>query len=137
MLRTLFNKSKSIHRYLGLALILYDIIMGISGIFVNHPTWIDHLSIPTPLVPKQYRPQNWDRNSLAGGVYDPANPNHLLTFGEAGVYESADAGLAFARLSAGFLRWPVTADTTPPKIIRTVSTIRGPPHPQIPEASLS
>ncbi len=46
MIRSLFYKSKWIHRYLGLALIVYGIIMGVSGIFVNHPNWIDGVSIP-------------------------------------------------------------------------------------------
>lgn len=102
MLRKLFKKSKWLHKWLGLLLILFLIWMSASGILLNHPEWIAGLSVPGWLVPAQYFPENWNRSALIDLVYAADNPEILYVGGKYGLWRSMNGGKDFQPFEAQF-----------------------------------
>jgi len=98
----IFFKSKWIHKWFGLPLILFLMWMSISGILLNHPDMISGISVPGWLLPEQYRPENWNRSSLISLVYSKKNPRVLYAAGKQGVWRSTDGGYDFDRFENGF-----------------------------------
>lgn len=101
MLKRLFHLSHWFHKYVGLLLILYGILMGVSGIFVNHPEWISGLSVPRVLVPPQYPPENFDRSTLAQLVYSSRDSNRAYLAGTRGVWVTTDGAVTFHPMNEG------------------------------------
>lgn len=56
--------SKSLHRWLGLGLLLYLAWMGGTGVLLNHPSLLAGIEWPRALTPPQYRARDWNRSSL-------------------------------------------------------------------------
>jgi hypothetical protein len=52
----IFKISKWLHKYIGLALILFLMWMSLSGVLMNHPDLIAGIYVPRLLVPLQYHP---------------------------------------------------------------------------------
>ena len=77
------------HKYFGLLVLLFMAWMSLSGVLLNHPDWIQNVSVHKSLVPKQYQPENWNRSSLKGIEY---MGDSLLLYGRQGVYLSQDNG---------------------------------------------
>ncbi len=98
----MFHLSKRLHKYVGLLLILYGMLMGVSGIFVNHPEWIASLSVPRWLVPPQYHPHNLDRGTLNQLIYAANNPQQAYFSGTEGVWQTSDGGYTFQPMANGF-----------------------------------
>lgn len=102
MFKKIFFKSKWIHKWFGLPLILFMMWMSISGIILNHPEMISRISVPGWLLPKQYQPENWNRSSLISLVFSEKNPSVLYAAGKQGVWRSTDGGYNFERFDKGF-----------------------------------
>lgn len=64
-----FKISKWLHKYIGLALILFLMWMSISGVLMNHPDLISGIAVPRWLVPSQYHPYNWNRGGIITAVF--------------------------------------------------------------------
>lgn len=101
-MKWLFIKSKWIHKYLGLPLILFLVWMSISGILLNHPELISGISVPSRLVPNQYRVKNWNRSSLITLIYSQQNPEIAFAAGKLGVWKTTDGGRSFVHMRNGF-----------------------------------
>jgi hypothetical protein len=97
-----FKLSKGIHKYIGLALILFLMWMSVSGILLNHPELIADISVPHWLVPSQYKVENWNRSSLIQLFYSKGNPDIAYAGGKQGVWKTADSGKTFQPLTKGF-----------------------------------
>ncbi|KAA3609315.1 MAG: PepSY domain-containing protein [Calditrichaeota bacterium] len=97
----LFRKSKWIHKYIGLILVLFLIWMSVSGILMNHPNLISGLSVPKWLVPSPYHIENWSRSALIKLVYSSQNPQTAYGCGKQGIWKSEDGGRSFAPMMAG------------------------------------
>lgn len=80
----IFKKSRKIHKYLGLFLLLFLTWMAISGIILNHPKMIKNASVSKSIVPKSYHPNNWNRSSMKG-VVSVENLGNVI-YGNQGVY---------------------------------------------------
>ncbi|MBN2706503.1 MAG: PepSY domain-containing protein [Deltaproteobacteria bacterium] len=105
----LFRYSRWVHRYIGLLGILilaYFILMGVSGILLNHRGLISGYSLPVKLMPPSYRYRNWNRMALRDVVFSTRNENLVYAGGREGVWVSADGGRQFRKLERGF---PVSA----------------------------
>jgi hypothetical protein len=102
MQKILFKISKSIHKYVGLLLILFVMWMSISGILLNHPHWIANISVPGWLIPSQYVPKNWNRSSLTSAVFSKQDPSQVFFAGKQGIWCSTDGGTTFQRFEQGF-----------------------------------
>ncbi|MCP4655195.1 MAG: PepSY domain-containing protein [bacterium] len=101
-MRWLFRKSKWLHKFLGLLLIVYGALMGASGILVNHPSWIRALSVPRWLTPEQYQLRDWNRGALVELVFAPDDPETAYAAGSEGVWKTRDGGRTFLPLDLGF-----------------------------------
>lgn len=102
MIKFLYRKSRWLHKYIGLALVLFLMWMSVSGIVLNHPELVAHISIPHWLVPPAYKIKNWNRSSLIGLVYSRSNPDVLYAYGKKGVWKSEDGGKTFTPMQQGF-----------------------------------
>jgi hypothetical protein len=87
--------SRALHKYLGLALLLYAVLMGLTGILVNHPDWLRELSVPGWLVPAQYHVEDFDRGALARACWSERDPARGFVAGTEGVWTTADGGRSF------------------------------------------
>lgn len=94
------------HKLLGLFLIPYGVLMGLSGILVNHPEWIESCELPLWLVPEQYVARDFERETLRQLVYSQRDPHVAYLGGSEGVWRSRDGGRTFAACDGGF---PVAA----------------------------
>ncbi len=102
MIRSLFNKSKWVHKYFGLGIILFLMWMSVSGILLNHPDLIANVSVPGWLVPEQYHIKNWNRSSMVSLVYSRRDSNLVFAGGTRGVWRSLDGGRTFERYENNF-----------------------------------
>ncbi len=100
--RAVFRISKAIHKYVGLICLAYFLLMGLSGIMLNHPSLISRLSIPMAWVPESYVYSDWNRMSFREAVYSEKERSRLYVGGKTGVWESRDGGRSFMPLTNGF-----------------------------------
>jgi len=102
ILKKIYRKSRWLHKYLGLILVLFLMWMSVSGIVLNHPEWVAGVSVPSWMVPPSYKTDNWNRSSLIGLRYLPDNPNLYYIYGKKGVWKTEDGGRTFEPLDNGF-----------------------------------
>ncbi len=106
--RFFFKISKSIHKYLGLLLLLYLFAMGVSGLLLNNPGLIRGFSVPWAATPANYQPWNWNRFYLRGGT---VLGDEWFLAGKPGVAYSGDGGRSFKLLDDGFADSSYDRDT--------------------------
>ncbi len=99
LLRRLFKLSKSLHKYTGILFFLYFILMGISGVILNHPQLISKISVPTQLTPDSHIITNGNRMAIRETIVDG---NDIYLAGRSGIWHSDDNGLNFSRMETGF-----------------------------------
>jgi len=99
MLKFLYKKSKWLHKYAGLLLILFLIYMSLSGILLNHPGLISGWSVPAWLLPPSYRTVNWNRGSIEDFL--ELSDGTLLLAGKKGVWRSDNGGHSFYSFNKG------------------------------------
>jgi hypothetical protein len=101
----LFRYSRWVHKYVGLAglfILAYFLLMGISGVLLNHPGMISRCSVPVSWLPTSYQYHNWNRMAVRDVVFSTMNPAELYVGGREGVWASSDGGAHFRRLERGF-----------------------------------
>lgn len=92
-MKRIFKISKWLHKYIGLALILFLMWMSLSGVLMNHPDLISGISVPRWLVPSQYHPDNWNRSGILNAVFSKANPGVAYLGGKLGVFKSINGNV--------------------------------------------
>ena len=102
LFRWIFGKSKWLHKYIGLVIILFQIWSAVSGIILNHPDLVSGISVPGWMVPSQYRTENWNRSSLIKMVFLQSDPDTGFVGGKKGVWKTVDGGKTFTKMAAGF-----------------------------------
>ena len=100
--RTLFNISKVLHKYAGLAGLIYFALMGVTGILLNHPDLLRSFSLPMGWMPASYQYREWNRMALREAVFSATDPDTLFVGGKNGVWQSRDGGRSFSPLDRGF-----------------------------------
>ncbi len=98
----IFRCSRRVHRYAGLVILLYGLIMGVSGVLLNHPALIGRVSLPVHLFPQRYTYENWNRMALRDVVFSAVEPATVYVGGKEGVWMSSDGGRHFTALTDGF-----------------------------------
>jgi hypothetical protein len=101
MARLIFHISKPLHKYFGLLCLIYFLIMGASGILLNHPEFIKAFSLPISWMPESYEYDNWNRMAFRTAVFSEESPGTLYVAGKSGVWESVDGGESFSLLQRG------------------------------------
>jgi len=102
ILKWMFRKSKWIHKYIGLFLILFLLWSAASGIILNHPKLVSGLSVPGWLVPSQYKTENWNRSSLIRFLFLKDNNKIGFIGGKKGIWKTIDGGKTFERIGEGY-----------------------------------
>ena len=102
MRRRLYKISKRIHKYIGLICLLWFLLMGISGVLINHPALIRGISVPTLFVPTGFHYKNWNRMAMKEAVYSEQTPKTLFVGGRMGVWQSKDGGRTFSPMDKGY-----------------------------------
>jgi len=97
--RHLFKCSRWLHKYSGLLFLIYFAAMGVSGTLLNHPQWIDKLSISSTFIPASHQLDNGRRMAIRDSVVDGDN---IYIAGRAGVWHSSDNGQHFSKLERNF-----------------------------------
>jgi len=102
VLKWIFGKSKWLHKYLGLFIILFLIWSAISGIILNHPGLFSGVSVPGWMVPDQYQTENWNRSALIEMLFMKDNEEIGFAGGKKGIWKTMDGGRTFTRMSEGY-----------------------------------
>ncbi len=102
IMKWIFGKSKFLHKYIGLFIILFLIWSAGSGIILNHPDLVSNLAVPGWMVPSQYKTKNWNRSSLVELLFLKSDPGTGFIGGKKGVWKTSDGGRTFKRMSDGF-----------------------------------
>jgi len=90
-----------LHKYLGLVLLLFLAWMSVSGVILNHRNLVQHMSVPKWMVPEIYHPDNWNRGTMKGIVWDSIEKKKLFVYGRQGVYVSQNNGQTFTAFMNG------------------------------------
>ncbi len=98
----IFGKSKWLHKYIGLFIILFLIWSAFSGIILNHPGLVSGISVPGWMVPDQYRTDNWNRSSLIELLFMKDNKRTGFAGGKKGIWKTSDGGRTFKKMSDGY-----------------------------------
>ena len=103
MVKFVFKISRWQHKTIGLTLMLYLIMMSMTGILLNHPGAIQGISLPLSWLPSNYLYQNWNRGLINDAVLS-ANGNRLLLAGKEGVWlaHNETDGINFEALDGGY-----------------------------------
>jgi len=111
--RFVFVVSKKIHKYTGLVFLLYFLMMGITGVLINHPSLLRGITVPAVLLPDVYRYTDWNRFSFREAVFSKTakNPSTLYLAGKAGVFKILNGGQSFKRMSDGLPASAYNMDT--------------------------
>lgn len=113
--KSLFRYSRWLHKYaglLGLFILAYFIVMGVSGILLNHRPMISHFSVPVKLLPASYTYQNWNNMAMRDVTFSKTEPQTVYVGGKQGVWCSRDNGRHFAVMKQGFPPFAYLKDTT-------------------------
>jgi hypothetical protein len=113
--KLLFRYSRWLHKYaglIGLFVLAYFFLMGVSGILLNHRSMISRLSVPVKLLPNSYVYRNWNNMALRDVVFSKAEPQTVYVGGKQGVWRSRDGGRHFAAMKRGFPSSAYLKDTT-------------------------
>jgi len=102
MRRVFYKLSKKLHKYVGLICLFWFLLMGISGVLINHPELIRGLSVPSPLVPSNFCYTKWNRMAMRDAAYSSQNPEVLFVCGRKGVWQSKDRGRTFSAMKDGY-----------------------------------
>lgn len=102
MLRRCYKLSKSIHKIIGLICLVWFILVGFSGILMNHPDLIRKISVPSAIVPDKFKSTKWNRMAMREMVYSDQDPNRMFACGRMGVWESRDRGKTFLPMDNGY-----------------------------------
>lgn len=91
-------KAYKLHKISGITAGIFLIVLSISGFFLDHDKWsflytTTFSSVPSHILTSQKR--------LFNGYYqDPKNPQHIITGGYRGLFESFDGGTKFSHISS-------------------------------------
>ena len=103
MIKFVFKISRWQHKIIGLTLMLYLIMMSMTGILLNHRGAIQGISLPLSWLPSNYLYHNWNRGLINDAVLS-ANGNRLLLAGKEGVWlaDQLPEGIRYEALDAGY-----------------------------------
>ena len=111
--RFVFVISKATHKYTGLVFLLYFLLMGITGVLINHPSLLRGITVPAALVPDIYHYTNWNRMALREAVFSKRDTTAQTFYiaGKAGIFKSVNGGKSFDEMSDGLPTGAYNQDT--------------------------
>ena len=85
--------AKKLHKWPGLIVGLFLIFFSVSGILMNHRTWISSFDVQRKYLPESYAFQNWNRSAIRGS--HKIAPDSLLVYGNAGIWLTGSSYQSF------------------------------------------
>lgn len=86
------KRYQKLHKWPGIIIAFLAILFAASGIVLNHRTIFSRVNISRTLLPSDYQYKNWNLAAIRGGL--PLDENHLLFFGNIGVWEKTKDSIA-------------------------------------------
>jgi hypothetical protein len=101
--KIIFKHSRRLHKVIGLIVVLYLIMMSVTGILLNHPSVIRSISLPLSCMPSNYRYRNWNRGLINDAVLS-IDGNRILLAGKEGIWlaHNEPNGVRYEALDAGY-----------------------------------
>lgn len=90
---------KGFHRWVGLVLTIPVLVFCISGILLNHRSWISGCNVSRSLLPSSYKIENYSQGIIRGTAKLPSGK--ILAYGIAGVWETDSALSHFKEMNQG------------------------------------
>ena len=90
---------KKYHKWVGLFFTFFILMFCISGIILNHRHFFSAREVSRSWMPSDYRYENWN-NGIVKGTVKLSN-NNVLTYGNAGIWETDSCFSAFSSLNEG------------------------------------
>ena len=109
--RLLWRITRPVHKYIGRLFLFYFLLMGLTGILLNHPEGMARWRVPLKFLPDSHGYRNWNRFSFREAVFSENDSGTLYVCGKAGVWQSRDNGRTFRILDQGYPATPYTRDT--------------------------
>jgi hypothetical protein len=113
-----FGFFKKYHKWVSLVLALFIVVFAVSGIILNHRSWLSSVDVDRKLLPEVYRYNNWNLAAVKGSI--KVGADSMLVYGNIGAWISADHFKTFADFNEGF---PEGIDNR--KISKVVATADG------------
>lgn len=89
-----------LHRWPGLLVALFLLLIATSGIIMNHRSLFSPIDVNRKLLPKEYHYKNWNNAALKGNVL--LDNNSILVYGNIGVWLTDSTFQNYESLNAGF-----------------------------------
>jgi hypothetical protein len=96
----ILGKLRKFHKWPGIVITLFVILFSISGIFMNHRSFISSVDINRSLLPEDYSYQNWNKAAVKSVCQ--LNADSVLVYGNIGIWLSTDHFRTFQDWNAGF-----------------------------------
>lgn len=91
---------KKYHKWVSLVLSLFILIFAISGIILNHRSWLSGVDVNRKFLPAAYQYKNWNLAAVRGGL--KLGKDIMLIYGNIGVWRSDDNQHTFSDFNQGF-----------------------------------
>jgi hypothetical protein len=88
------------HKWLGLVLIGFIVLIALSGIVLNHRHFFSFIDISREILPREYQYDNWNNAAVKGAVN--IGNDKVLIYGNLGVWQSDSLFKDFADFNNGF-----------------------------------
>jgi hypothetical protein len=95
-----FGFFKKYHKWVSLVLALFIIVFAVSGIILNHRSWLSGVDVDRKFLPEVYRYKNWNLAAVKGNI--KVGADSVLVYGNIGTWISTDHFKTFADVNQGF-----------------------------------
>jgi len=109
-MKGLLTFSRVLHKYVGLLILFFLMLIGTTGILLNHPSLIDGMEVPHHVLGKSYEYDNWNRFSFRDSLV--LDDGTIVIGGKLGVFAGRPGGESFAALNGGLPAAVFLRDTT-------------------------
>ena len=96
----ILGKLRKFHKWPGIVITIFVILFSLSGIFMNHRSWISAIDIPRSILQEDYSYQNWNKAALKSAC--PIGKDSSLVYGNIGIWLSTDQFKTFQDWNQGF-----------------------------------
>ena len=95
-----FRFFKKYHKWFSLVLALFIIVFAVSGIILNHRSWLSGADVDRKFLPEVYQYKNWNLAAVKGGL--KIGSDSMLVYGNIGAWLAKDDLKIFLDFNRGF-----------------------------------
>ena len=109
------NRVKGWHKWLGLTVSFFALLFAVSGIFLNHRSFISNIDISRDYLPDYLKTENWNQNSIKTTLN--IGGDSILMYGASGIWLTDQRHSFVERFEGGMKKGVDNRNTT--KIVKT------------------